>query len=71
VELWDVVEAANPTKVLYECWVYLGDTANVFIAGTAEDTDAAMCQWSFDDHTEDGSNEQLCAGLQEAFDGKE
>ena len=71
VELWDVVDIENPEKVLYECWVYLADTANVFFAGTADDTDAAMCQWSFDDHSGDGSKEQLCADLQAAFDAKD
>ena len=70
VELWDVIDAKNPEKVLYECWVYLADTANVFFAGTATDTQAAMCQWSFDDHTGDGRNEELCADLQKAFDAK-
>ena len=70
VELWNVVEAANPEVVLYDCWVYLADTANVFIAGTTTDTEAAMCQWSFDDHTKDGSNESLCHELQEAFNAK-
>ena len=70
VELWEVIDAKNPEKVLYECWVYLADTANVFFAGTATDTQAAMCQWSFDDHTEDGKNEELCADLQKAFDAK-
>ncbi len=70
VELWDVVEIDKPTIILYECWVYLVDTANVFFAGTTDDTNAAMCQWSFDDHTGDGSNEVLCADLQKAFDEK-
>ncbi|MBC8109832.1 MAG: hypothetical protein H7Y04_02095 [Verrucomicrobia bacterium] len=70
VELWDVIEAKSPEKVLYECWVYLADTANVFFVGTVKDTNAAMCQWSFDDHTEDGSIRELCSDLQEAFDEK-
>lgn len=71
VELWDVVEVEKPNVVLYECWVYLVDTANVFFVGTTKDTLAAMCQWSFDDHTADGSNTELCADLQEAFDKKD
>lgn len=70
VELWDVVEADKPNVVLYECWVYIVDTANVFFAGTTKDTQAAMCQFSFDDHTGDGSNQELCNDLQEAFDSK-
>ncbi len=70
VELWDVVKTEKPNVVLYECWVYIADTANVFFAGTTKDTLAAMCQWSFEDQTGDGSNEQLCADLQEAFDNK-
>lgn len=70
VELWDVVATKNPEKVLYECWVYISDTANVFFAGTTNDTLAAMCQWSFDDHTEDGSNTELCEDLQNAFDNR-
>lgn len=71
VELWDVVATENPEKVLYECWVYLADTANVFFVGTTKDTQATMCQWSFDDHTGDGSNEEFCNDLQEAFDKKD
>lgn len=71
VELWDVVEDSNPNVVLYECWVYIVDTANVFFAGTTKDTKAAMCQWSFDDHTGDGSGKELCNDLQIAFDSKE
>jgi hypothetical protein len=67
VELWDIVDQKKPNEVLYECWYYLGDTANVFFAATANDTQAAMCQGSFDDHTKDGSNEQLCADLQKAY----
>jgi hypothetical protein len=70
VELWDVVDTAKPSIVLYECWVYIVDTANVFFAGTTKDTLAAMCQFSFDDHTGDGSNKELCAALQKAFDSK-
>ncbi len=70
VELWDVVDVDKPNEVLYECWVYIVDTANVFFAGTTKDTLAAMCQWSFDDHTGDGSNKELCADLQKAFDEK-
>jgi len=71
VELYDIVEKENPDKVLYDCWFYLGDTANVFFAGTTKDTLAAMCQDSFDDHTADGSNEQLCADLQKAYYNKD
>ena len=71
VELWDVVAAEKPDKILYECWVYIVDTANVFFAGTTKDTLAAMCQWSFDDHTKDGSNTALCEDLQNAFDRKD
>jgi len=71
VELWDVVEASNPGIVLYDCWVYLVDTANVFFTGTTKDTEAAMCQWSFDDHTANGSNTELCSDLQKAFDQKD
>ncbi len=70
VELWDVVDIAKPNVVLYECWVYIVDTANVFFAGTTKDTLAAMCQFSFDDHSGDGSNEELCSDLQKAFDDK-
>jgi len=67
VELWDIVDSENPGKTLYECWYFLGDTANVFIAGTTEDTNAAMCQDSFDDMTGDGSAEELCKDLQRAY----
>jgi hypothetical protein len=70
VELWDVVDTANPNVVVYECWVYIVDTANVFFVGTTTDTNAAMCQWSFDDHSENNSISDLCYDLQEAFDCK-
>ena len=71
VELWDVIDTEKPDKILYECWVYLADTANVFFVGTTKDTQAAMCQWSFDDHTGNGGNTELCEDLQDAFDSDE
>jgi hypothetical protein len=71
VELWDIVDADKPNEVLYECWVYIVDTANVFFAGTTKDTNAAMCQFSFDDHSGDGSNKELCEALQIAFKSKD
>jgi hypothetical protein len=67
-ELWDVVASDAPQQVLYDCWVYLADTANVYVAGTTTNTQVAMCQWSFDDQSKDGSNQALCAALQAAFD---
>ena len=67
-ELWDVVASDAPQHVLYQCWVYLADTANVYVAGTTTNTQAAMCQWSFDDQSKDGSNQALCAALQAAFE---
>lgn len=70
VELWNVVATNDPTKLLYECWVYHADTANVFYMGTTKDTNAAMCQFSFDDHSKDGSLEELCSDLQEAFNDR-
>lgn len=70
VELWDVIDASKPKLVLYECWVYLSDTANVFFATTSKNTLAAMSQWSFGDRSEDGSNKELCDDLQKAFDNK-
>jgi hypothetical protein len=70
VELWDVVASDKPDHVVYECWVYLCDTATVFHAGTIKTAGAAMCQWSFDDHSGDGSNGELCKSLQNAFDAQ-
>ena len=70
VTLWDVVEVEKPDTILYECWVYLADTANVFFVGTTKDTGAAMCQWSFDDHSANQSIAELCEDLQLAFDKK-
>lgn len=67
VELWDVVEESNPDKVLYNCWVYLADTASVFYAGSDKDTGVGMCQWSFDKHLKD-ADDQLAADFQKAFD---
>lgn len=70
-ELWDIVDMVHPDKTIYECWYFLGDTANVFVAGTTTDTDAAMCQDSFDDMSGDGSCEELCKDLQKAYFNKE
>lgn len=67
-ELWGVVASDAPEHVLYDCWVYLADTASVYFAGTADNVGVAMCQWSFDDQSKDGSNQELCAALQTAFD---
>ncbi len=70
VELWDVVASDAPDVVLYDCWVYLADTANVFFTGTVNAPAVAMCQWSFDDQSADSSNQALCDDLQKAFDKK-
>ncbi|HPH65993.1 MAG TPA: hypothetical protein PLF40_09630 [Kofleriaceae bacterium] len=69
-ELWDIVASDAPDQVLYDCWVYLADTANVYVAGTVTNTNVAMCQFSFDDQSKDGSNGALCEALQAAFDQK-
>jgi len=68
VELWDIVEASNPDHVLYDCWCYLVDTANVFHAGTVQETGVGMCQFSFDDHTNTEEGRNLAQDLQTAFD---
>lgn len=68
VELWDIIDTAHPEVVLYDCWVYLADTANVFYAHTSVDTEAGMIQWYFDDLSADKSKDQLCKDLQKAFD---
>jgi len=67
VELWDIVDASAPDRVLYDCWYYLADTANVFYAGTDKDTGIAMCQDSFDNHTGTEEGEELAATLQKAY----
>lgn len=68
-ELWDVADEKNPDIVLYNCWVYLADTATVFHAGTDTDTGIGMSQWSFNTHTNDADN-QLAQDLQKAFNAK-
>lgn len=70
VELWDVVETANPEKVLYDAWIYLVDTANVFHHGTANDTGVGMIQFGF---VEVDTNEEteLALDMQEAFENIE
>lgn len=70
VELWDVVAENEPNKVLYNCWVYLADTANVFEAGTAIDIGIGMCQWSFELLRTTEDKAELLDALQEAFDLK-
>lgn len=71
VELWDVVSENNLQKVLYDCWVYLADTANVFEAGTAIDTGIGMCQWSFEQLRNKEDKAELLNALQDAFDEKD
>ena len=67
VELYDVVDSNNPNKVLYDCWVYLVDTATVFHAGTDTDTGVGMSKWSFNKHSKE-ADDTLAADLQLAFD---
>lgn len=69
-ELWDVADEKNPYIVLYNCWVYLADTATVFHAGTDTDTGIGMCQWSFESHSKD-ADMQLAKDLQVAFNSKD
>ncbi len=70
VELWEVVDTSAPTRVLYDCWVYLADTANVFVAGTDQDAGIGMIQWSFGVTDPKKGNEKLVEDLQKAFDNK-
>ncbi len=70
LELWDVVSEKDKEKVLYDCWVYLADTANVLEAGTAIDTGVGMCQWYFEGSQEDKNDSDLATALQKAFDSK-
>ncbi len=71
IEFWDVVSEKEPNKVLYNCWVYLADTANVFEAGTAIDTGIGMCQWSFELLRAKEDKAELLDALQDAFDLKD
>lgn len=48
VELWDVVEQGGNGEVIYDCWVYVVDTANVFHHATEIDTGVGMIQFDFD-----------------------
>ena len=67
VDLWEVVETTSPDKILYDVWIYLVDTANVFHYGTAEDTGVGMIQFGF---VEINTNEEteLALDLQDAFE---
>lgn len=65
-ELWDVVDG-DSGRVLYEAWVYLVDTATVFLAGSENDSGVGMSQFSFDVHGDPGTAE-LANELQTAFD---
>jgi hypothetical protein len=70
IEFWDIVAENEPNKVLYNCWVYLADTANFFEAGTTIDTGIGMCQWSFEILRTKEDKTELLDALQEAFDLK-
>lgn len=70
IQLWDVVSETDLEKVLYDCWVYLADTASVFYAGKAIDTGIGMCQWSFEGLQKDETKPHLANALQKAFDSK-
>lgn len=47
VELWDVMEVGGDGEAVYDCWVYLADTANVFHHATEIDTGVGMIQFDF------------------------
>ena len=67
IELWDVVDSSNPDKALYDCWVYLVDTANVFYAGTDNETGVGMCQSYFENIGGIEGGDDLAKALQKAF----
>lgn len=48
IELWDIIDTEGNGEVIYDCWVYLADTANVFHHATDIDTGIGMIQFSFD-----------------------
>jgi hypothetical protein len=66
-ELWDVTDSENPEKILYNAWIYLADTGNVFDAGTDKDTGVGMIQFDFVD-LKTNKNTALSDAIQEAFD---
>lgn len=69
-ELWDIIDEANPTQVIYECWVYLADTANIFLPGTAIDTRLVMIQWDFENYSGNEELNSVVESLQIAFKNK-
>ncbi len=69
-ELWDIVDAEKPEKVLYECWVYLADTANIFLPGTTNDTRIVMIQWDFENYSKNPELDHMIEPLQKAFKSK-
>lgn len=72
VELWDVEDAKNPYKPLYDCWIYMyGDTANIFHTGTTKDTGVAMTQSNFEVLVSTAENEQLAKDLHKAHRQKD
>lgn len=71
VELWDIVDNSNPDKVLFECWVYLADTANIFNAGTTEDTRLVMIQWGFENYSDNPALDAYIEPLHKAFNERD
>jgi hypothetical protein len=48
IEFWQVVDAKEPDKILYDVWVANADTAAVFYSGTTTNTTVGMIQFYFD-----------------------
>jgi hypothetical protein len=68
VELWDIFEVDGSGEVIYDCWVYLADTANVFHHGTDIDTGVGMIQFSFEClKGKDADCKALAAEIEAAF----
>jgi hypothetical protein len=71
VELWDIVDTEGDGEPIYDCWVYLADTANVFHHATDIDTGVGMIQFSFEClKGKDADCKALAAEIQQAFDGR-
>lgn len=69
IELWDIVDTEGDGQPIYDCWVYLADTANVFHHATDIDTGVGMIQFSFEClKGKDADCKALATEIQKAFD---
>lgn len=64
-ELWEVVDAQNPTDILYDVWILNADSGDVFFHDTDESIGIGMNQFEFD--AEEDDQVELAEALQKAL----